>query len=219
MKVKSFDRKEELLEAALDEFLAKSYDGASLNNIIKNAGISKGTFYYHFNDKQALYLSLLQSLVDVKIEIVERKLKDYKHNEDLNIFENFKLQARFGAELAKEQPKYYLFGMMFLREKGNKIYEVAMDMLGDTSEKYFEEMLDKAIEKGELRAGVSVNFSKRILTYLFTRLSEIFDIKHEKLDYDLMLRNVDELIDFMQHGLGSEKLISERKEEHGNITG
>ncbi|HYE67757.1 MAG TPA: TetR/AcrR family transcriptional regulator [Anaerovoracaceae bacterium] len=206
MKIKSFDRKEELLEAALDEFLAKSYDEASLNNIIKNAGISKGTFYYHFKDKQALYLSLLQSLVDVKIEFVGSKLKDYSHNEDLNIFENFKLQARFGAELAKEHPKYYLFGMMFLREKGNKIYEVAMDMVGDTSEKYFEEMLDKAIEKGELRAGVSVNFSKKILTYLFSRLSEIFDFKHEKLDYDLMLRNVDDFIDFMQHGLGSEKL-------------
>ncbi len=44
LKEKSFERKTELLEAALDEFTSKSYEDASLNMIIKNAGISKGLF-------------------------------------------------------------------------------------------------------------------------------------------------------------------------------
>lgn len=206
MKIKSFDRKKELLEAALDEFIAKSYEEASLNNIIKNAGISKGTFYYHFQDKQALYLSLLQSAVDAKIEFMERKLENYSHNEDFDIFENLKLQARFGVEFAKDYPRYYLFSLMFLREKGKEIYNVAMDMLDDTSENYFENMLDKAMEKGEIRAGISVQFAKRIMTYLFYRYDEIFSIKAAALDFDLILRDVDNLIDFMQCGLGSDQL-------------
>jgi len=206
MKVKSFDRKEELLEAAMDEFIAKSYEEASLNNIIKNAGISKGTFYYHFQDKQALYLSLLQSTVDAKMEFMERRLKDYVHNEELNIFENLKLQARFGVEFAKDYPRYYLLGLMFLREKGNKIYEVAMNMLDVTSENYYDHLIEKAKERGDFRNGVTIEFAKKILVYMLYRFDEIFDIKRAEFDFDLMIRDFDNLIDFMQHGLGNEKL-------------
>lgn len=206
MKIKSFDRKEELLEAAMDEFIAKSYEEASLNNIIKNAGISKGTFYYHFQDKQALYLSLLQSTVDAKMEFMERRLKDYVHKEDLSIFENLKLQARFGVEFAKDYPRYYLLGLMFLREKGNKIYEVAMNMLDDTSENYYDVLMEKAKERGDFRNGVTIEFAKKILVYMLYRFDEIFDIKRAEFDFDRMICDFDNLIDFMQHGLGSEKL-------------
>lgn len=206
MKIKSFDRREELLNAALDEFIAKSYEEASLNNIIKNAGISKGTFYYHFEDKQALYLSLLQSCVDAKMEFLERRLKDYVHNDNLNIFENLKLQARFGVELAKDYPKYYLLGLMFLKEKGNKIYDMAMNLFDDTTENYYEELLEKAFSKHEIRAGVTIEFAKKIFAFLFSRFDEIFDIKEKRFDFDMMLRNFDYLIDFMQYGLGNDRL-------------
>ncbi len=206
MKIKSFDRKEELLEAALDEFIAKNYEEASLNNIIKNAGISKGTFYYHFQDKQALYLSLLRSTVDAKLEFMERRLKDYVHNEDLNIFENLKLQARFGVEFAKDYPRYYLLGLMFLREKGNKIYEVAMDMLDDTSENYYDALMEKAKERGDFGDGVTTEFAKKILLYLLYRFDEIFDIKRAEFDFDHMICDFDNLIDFMQYGLASDRL-------------
>jgi len=206
MKIKSFDRREELLEAALDEFIAKSYEEASLNNMIKTAGISKGTFYYHFQDKQALYLSLMQSVVAAKMEFLDRRMKDYIHNEDLSIFENLKLQARFGVEFAKDYPKYFLLGMMFIKEKGNEIYKVTMNMYGDTSDNFYEKLMEMAIKKGDIREGVSIRFAKIILTYLFYRYNEIFDIKLDEIHYDLILDDIDRLIDFMQYGLGSEQL-------------
>lgn len=202
MKTNKVDHKGALLEAALDEFIEKSYDEASLNNIIKKAGTSKGTFYYHFQDKQALYLSLMQSAVDAKMEFLDRKLNNYSHNEDLNIFENLKLQARFGVEFAKDYPKYYLFGLMFLREKGKEIYDVTMNSLGDVTDNYYDNLLEKAINKGELRSGVSVQFAKKILPYLLVRYDEIFDLKEDTIDFDLILKQIDDLIDFMEYGLG-----------------
>lgn len=231
MKIKSFDRKAELLDAALDEFIHKSYEEASLNNMIRNAGISKGTFYYHFQDKQSLYLSLLQSCVDAKIEFLNRRMVDYKLEEkDKSFFENLKLQSRIAVEFAKDSPRYYLFGMMFFKEKGNKIYDVAMNMLEDISERYFEELLEKAIDNGDIRDGISGNFSKKVISYLLTRYDEIFNIKEEGLDLDLMLKEVDDLIDFIQYGLGSrennnknsggreQNETEEGEETHGNIT-
>lgn len=205
MKEKSFDRKQELLDAALTEFIEYSYGEASLNNIIKNAGISKGTFYYHFADKQALYLSLIQGTVDAKMEFLERRLKDYVHDDDMNIFETLKLQARFGIEFAIEKPKYYLLGMMFLKEKGNKIYDAVMAMLDNTTESYYDSLIEKAMSRGDLREGLSPAYIKRMLTYLLYHYDEIFDIKREELDFDQMIANFNQLIDFIWHGLGADQ--------------
>ncbi|NLY19556.1 MAG: TetR family transcriptional regulator [Clostridiaceae bacterium] len=48
-----------LFEAALTEFSMHSFRNASLNNIIKEAGMHKGSFYYRFFNKLDLYLSLI----------------------------------------------------------------------------------------------------------------------------------------------------------------
>ncbi len=115
LKEKIFERKNELLQSALEEFAAKSYHNASLNLIIKNAHISKGTFYYHFTDKEELYLYLIKSAFYAKWEFIDKKAR--AEREIFNkgsIFEKFKIQAKFGSEFAAIYPLYYKLGNMLL---------------------------------------------------------------------------------------------------------
>lgn len=51
----SAEKRQRILEAAAKEFAANGYDGASLNKIVGEAGISKGAAYYYFDDKADLY--------------------------------------------------------------------------------------------------------------------------------------------------------------------
>ena len=60
---------EALWDAALGEFSGHSFGEASLNEILKTAGINKGSFYYRFNDKKDLYLSVFSRLADEKLEL------------------------------------------------------------------------------------------------------------------------------------------------------
>ena len=53
-------KQERLFEAAADEFSDKGFDGASLNRIIERAGMSKGSLYYYFEDKNDLYASVVE---------------------------------------------------------------------------------------------------------------------------------------------------------------
>lgn len=48
-----------LLEAAADEFAMHGYEGASVNRILAAAGLSKGAFYYYFDDKADLAATVL----------------------------------------------------------------------------------------------------------------------------------------------------------------
>ena len=58
-----------ILDAAAAEFAANGYAAASLNRIIEAAGISKGSLYYYFDDKEDLYAHVLRREI---VGLVER---------------------------------------------------------------------------------------------------------------------------------------------------
>ena len=202
MQEKSFARKKELIAAALAEFTTKSFDEASLNQIIKNAGISKGTFYYHFKDKQELYLLLLKHGLQAKWVFINNAMEETTVSQgDNDIFENFKLQARMAAKFAEAFPEYHLLSQMFVGEKGNEIYEIAMNALGAGVDLPLEAMIDEAIGRGDFREGFSRDFIVRILTHLFANFYEIFQ-GEDDFEMDQVINNLDDYVYFLKHGLG-----------------
>ncbi|MFR2886486.1 MAG: TetR/AcrR family transcriptional regulator, partial [Merdibacter sp.] len=46
---------ESIQQAAMQEFLDKGFQGASLRQIVKNAGVTTGAFYGYFSSKEALF--------------------------------------------------------------------------------------------------------------------------------------------------------------------
>jgi AcrR family transcriptional regulator len=53
-----------LLDAAAKVFADRGYRGATVDAIATEAGLSKGTFYWHFDSKEQLFLALLDERVD-----------------------------------------------------------------------------------------------------------------------------------------------------------
>ena len=49
---------EKIQDAAMEEFLDKGFLGASLRQIVKNAGVTTGAFYGYFSSKEALFASM-----------------------------------------------------------------------------------------------------------------------------------------------------------------
>jgi AcrR family transcriptional regulator len=53
------EKMRQILEGARRVFLADGFDGASMNDIARVAGVSKGTLYVYFQSKQALFEALI----------------------------------------------------------------------------------------------------------------------------------------------------------------
>src|SRR6201995_2347549 len=51
----------QILEGARRVFLADGFDGASMNDIARVAGVSKGTLYVYFDSKEALFEALVRN--------------------------------------------------------------------------------------------------------------------------------------------------------------
>ncbi len=56
-------RKAQILKAALTSFARKGYHQTTMDDIVQEAGLSKGGVYWHFNSKKELFLELFQSLL------------------------------------------------------------------------------------------------------------------------------------------------------------
>jgi AcrR family transcriptional regulator len=64
-------RREAILAAALDEFSARGFEGARLDDVAKRAGVAKGTIYIYFRDNQSLFQELGRSMLTPLVGNIE----------------------------------------------------------------------------------------------------------------------------------------------------
>jgi AcrR family transcriptional regulator len=55
------ERREAIIAAGLDEFIARGFAATRLDDVAKRAGVAKGTIYLHFEDKEALFQELVRT--------------------------------------------------------------------------------------------------------------------------------------------------------------
>ncbi|MFN8525719.1 MAG: TetR/AcrR family transcriptional regulator [Chloroflexota bacterium] len=65
-----------ILDAALAVFGERGYHGAAVDDIATRAEASKGTFYFHFPNKQAIFMALADDAARRVAEAIERSVAD-----------------------------------------------------------------------------------------------------------------------------------------------
>ena len=78
------DKKKKILEAAKNEFSRVSVEEASINNIVNEANIARGSFYQYFESKEDLLLFMVNEASEKVKKMVDKKIK-----ENGDIFETF----------------------------------------------------------------------------------------------------------------------------------
>ncbi len=63
-------KQERLLEAATREFSSRPFSEASINQIIKDAGIPRGSFYMYFTDKEELFRYVISGYVNQLLMVI-----------------------------------------------------------------------------------------------------------------------------------------------------
>jgi AcrR family transcriptional regulator len=78
------ERRAQLLESALEVFVAQGYHAAAMDDIADRAGVSKPVLYQHFPGKLDLYLALLDASCDIIVGNC-RKALDSTHDNKLRV--------------------------------------------------------------------------------------------------------------------------------------
>src|SRR5947199_7029748 len=57
------ERRAAIVDAAMEEFIARGFAATRLDDIAKRAGVAKGTIYLHFKDKESMFEELVRTVI------------------------------------------------------------------------------------------------------------------------------------------------------------
>ncbi|MDR1977743.1 MAG: TetR/AcrR family transcriptional regulator [Synergistaceae bacterium] len=104
-----------LMEAAVEEFAERGFDAASYNKIIERSGLSKGTVYYYFDNKDSLFATTVEEICQRFLHTIgDLRLPDTKeeywataweyHQRAIRFFSENPLPGRVMFRLSKDEP-------------------------------------------------------------------------------------------------------------------
>jgi AcrR family transcriptional regulator len=141
-------RPQELLAAALDLFVERGFASTRLEDVAKRAGVSKGTLYLYFENKEDLFKAVVRnSIVPVIGEAEESIAASDRHGADLLRFVIHNWWQRIGATKASGIVK------LVTAEAGNfpELAQFYQDEVITRGTRMVRSMLELAIERGEFR--------------------------------------------------------------------
>lgn len=190
------EKREKIYEAALKEFSTNSFKTSSIANIIKEAGIPRGSFYQYFRDKKDIYMYIAHELAKAKFgyfaPIIENK-KDY------TIFEFLMALTEAGVEFSQSCPQLQQYGIQFNRDDVFKD-ELHGAYVNQVMELYLSVLREDA-KKGLLRHDLNLKMVAKMLYTLQTGLLEEEFIKGDQIQMDELLKRMREMLEVFMNGI------------------
>lgn len=190
------EKKKKLINASFKEFSLNNFNDASINRIIKEAGISRGSFYMYFEDKKDLYFYLLEQYGEIlsnnmKKDLIKNKgdlFKMFQDNikESYNSFRNdninFFKKSLENITIMEESKR--TFGFRDKRLLKELIPNINLELLNDNAKKHIE---------------VIFAINMHLLMVTLVKL-----LKQDSLDEEI-LKDYYEQLDILKYGCSIEK--------------
>jgi AcrR family transcriptional regulator len=144
------DRPREICAAALEVFAEKGFAAARLDEIAHRAGVSKGTLYLYFEDKEELFRAVVRSAIVPNIETVTSALSQL----EAPFAEVVRSFLSAFAERAQQLP-IGAVAKMVIGESHNfpELARVWHDEVASKAIGAIAALVERAQQRGEIRAG------------------------------------------------------------------
>ena len=203
----SAEEQHRIIDAALDEFADKDFDAASLNSIIAKAGISKGSMYHYFANKEDLYLYIIDQILKTKEEFLNQALAAAdKPLTEMSFFENLEFQMLASVDFAAQYYREHQLSIRLQTMEENPMKERLIGDLTRAFEDYVKTMVDEAMRAGEIRDEFDKGFVIRILKFTLMHFVDIYPESKSLVVHDsaALKEEARKLSAFLRKGLQKE---------------
>lgn len=188
------ERRKEILDVAEALFVSKGYIKTSVNDILSNIGIAKGTFYYYFKSKEEVLDAIIDRFISAGIKAAEEIVED----DTLSVHEKFLMMVT--AQKPNTDTKKEMINQ--LHEINN--YEMHQKSLVETV-KQLSPIMAKVVEQGIEQGLFHTPYPKEAVEFLLVASSFIFDEDIFDWQPDEIMHKVEAFIHTMEVNLGAEK--------------
>ncbi len=159
--VKAADvRRAEILDTAQKLFYTQGYENTSIQSIIDEIGIAKGTFYHHYDSKQALLDALVMHILEQMLQTLEPMVNDSQLNA-LEKLQRFFIEAN---NLGFENRELSLTLMQVWYKDENAILRYKMQV---KATEQFGPLLTQIIRQGVMEGCFSTDYPKYTAEVIF----------------------------------------------------
>jgi AcrR family transcriptional regulator len=197
------EKRNTIVNAAIDEFAEYGLENASTNRIVANSGISKGSFYQYFEDKQDIFMYLLTVLEQEKMEYFKSKHPPSMH---MDTFQYFRWMIKTGMEFNSAYPRLVQAVSRVMFTEG--LYYKNFLNIRERSQQGLRAMLMQAIQNGEVDPSVDVDLAVMIMETWSNAISNyILQEGVKKKDIMKWVRSaktqekIDKMLYVMEYGL------------------
>lgn len=156
----SKEKKKKIFNAAVQEFSNARYTEASINQIIKTAEISRGSFYQYFQNKEDIYLYMITEIGKQKMEVIGRT---EELNPEADFFEIYLIMFKEGLRWARTNPDYYRVGL--LMELDDSQFIIKLREMAAEGMKNLIILIERDKQRGLIKPEVD---SKLVVEMLYT---------------------------------------------------
>ncbi|MEN6327151.1 MAG: TetR/AcrR family transcriptional regulator [Syntrophomonas sp.] len=166
------EKRQRLLECALDLFIEKGYFNTSIRDIIERTGFGTGTFYNYFVDKE----DVLKSLLEAFAEQIITSITEYYHVEE-NLLERFIETKRITMEVFAQNEA---LSEIYSRVAGaSELIDKCLKAFEDKLLNFYTKNLEYGIRKGVFKpvpvapVAYSILATEKFLLYKWLVLKDI----------------------------------------------
>lgn len=188
-------KKQRVVEAIVDEFAAEDTSRVSINNIIKKADISRGSFYQYFDDK----MDLVEVLIKYYMIAFEQKVNEVITVSRGDVFYTFEECFTIIAELGSGERDGVVFKKLF-----SNFYSSNTIVAEYISKKCsgFEEIdnMLATLSRKNLKQQDDVYFDNvtKILSIILRRAVREYFV--DGIDYDTVKKSYLKMVDIVKYG-------------------
>lgn len=200
----SEEKRQRIIKAALNEFADHQYLKTSINRIIEQAEISKGSFYQYFENKKDLYKYIIDQATETKMKFLRQKLQDYQKHDFFRLLRELFIA---GIQLRNRHPLISKIGDRLLSGENEALKNEVYAETRPKSNQFFEMVLKKAVKNEQIEPKIDIKFTAFMLTNLSISISNYFFENHDPNNLDEIMDYVDKMLYIMKNGIakGGEK--------------
>ena len=153
-------------EIAISEFAEHGYDQASVNNIVKKAGIAKGSFYQYFEDKKDLFNYLVTCVLAAKkIQYLAPVMTNPTQADFFTLLYDM---CFYGLEFAHHNPEIEKITNWITNNIQHPVVRELYNTPIEESTDFFYQLIKQAQEKGEINKELDAKYISLIIPKLMT---------------------------------------------------
>jgi AcrR family transcriptional regulator len=153
------EKREKIFNAAVGEFAEYGLENASTNRIVKNSGIAKGSFYQYFEDKQDVFMHMIDVIEQKEMEFFKDK---HPPSSNMDTFQYFHWLIKSGMEFGLAHPRLVQAAWRVLLGEG-LIYGENFAVYREKSRQGLTELIKQAMARGEVDPSVDVELAVMIM--------------------------------------------------------